>query len=569
MAEHFNLALFKSRPLRHEQEAASNFYERKFQHSALSTWRRQMGLIDRLFGQSPPIAPQPLLSPAVDTNRVGIFVSYNHSETKIADALVETLTSLSSDLDVFIDHAGLEGGDDYEEKISASIRSSQWFVILCSGGGKPDKDMSWCFYEAGQFRAKLEAVNQVKAIRDRICYLFDGEQPSQLSRYQGSCVSTSDRSRTALNFTVESDDSISYENTDLFDFFKLILAKSKTRPLRNLQDPNVRKLMRNGVRKITLAFWQNRIDDIVGEEVFQPRISFRIPPSSGAGATGLSPDSMIAGEYRALQDIFSIAGTDAVWADIKAKSVKRIDNGMIPLWINDLEAAAQEVARGDVPRQTDFLCFGNDERYYRPIIARYERFRSGAKKCYVAFIPSRDRRFNLTFKTSLLLSALILAIRFRQRVVPLAEDLKKIGQAPEPKKAELLQKIQNEIVMVEAEAMEFGLAPPRDEHDEPPLLSSFRDGPQKDFLRQEIIKWSAARMNIFSTIRDARDPAKTSSWSEAATAVISGFENLYQINGQFVELLCNELLHAEKVESASPEDFKLDAGRAARSVRPG
>lgn len=81
---------------------------------------------------------------------------------------------------------------------------------------------------------------------------------------------------------------------------------------------------------------------------------------------------------------------------------------MIPLWINDLEAAAQEVARGDVPRRTDFLCFGLDERYYRPIIARYEKFRSGAKKCYVAFIPSRDLRFNLTFK-KLLLSALILS----------------------------------------------------------------------------------------------------------------------------------------------------------------
>jgi hypothetical protein len=45
-----------------------------------------------------------------------------------------------------------------------------------------------------------------------------------------------------------------------------------------------------------------------------------------------------------------------------------------------------------------------------------------------------------------------------------------------------------------------------------------------------------------------------SSWAEAATAVISGFANLYQINGRFVDLLCNELLYAERVESAGPED---------------
>jgi hypothetical protein len=207
-----------------------------------------------------------------------------------------------------------------------------------------------------------------------------------------------------------------------------------------------------------------------------------------------------------------------------------------------------------VPRQTDFLCFGSDEKYYRPIIARYEKFRSGAKKCYVAFIPSRDRRFNLTFKTSLILSALILSIRFRQRVLPLAEDLKKLEHAPEPRKAGCCRRSRTRSSWWRAEAMEFGLIPPEDEHDEPPLLSSFRDGPQKDFLRREIIRWSATRMKIFTTIGDARDPAKTSSWSEAATAVISGFANLYQINGRFVDLLCDELLYAERVENADPQD---------------
>lgn len=512
-----------------------------------------MGLFDRLFGSPPTAVPQTLIDPVNNTNKVGVFVSYNHTETKIADALVETLTSLSSDLDVFIDHAGLEASDDYEAKISSSIRASQWFVIIYSGGAKPDKDMSWCFYEAGQFRGKLEAVNQVNAVRERMCYLYDGERPSQLSRYQGTLVSTTDRARNPLNFSVENDDAPGYENTELFSFLQTILTRSRPMPLRDLQDAVVRKLMRAGVRKITQAFWLSRIDEFAGEEVFQPRISFRIPPPGPQEPVGLTDDTVVTGEHRALQDIFSIASTEAPWKDIRAKSVDRINNGVYPLWVNDIEAAAKEVARGNVPEQTDFLCFGNDGRYYRPLIARYEKFRGGAKRCYVVFIPSRDRRFNLSFKTSLLLSALILSIRFRQRVLPLADDLKQIGAAPEARKAELLQKIQNEIVLIEAEAMEFGLQPPRDEHDEPPLLASFRDGPDKDFLREQIIKWSASRMKIFDTIADARDPAKTASWSEAASTVISAFADLYQINGRFVDLLCNELLHAEKVEQPAPD----------------
>lgn len=518
-----------------------------------------MGILDRWFGSEiTPAAPLAALDAVAVQGKPGVFLSYNHKDRIIASALEESLASLT-DLNVFIDHAGLEGGDDYEAKISEAIRASHWFVMICSGAAKAEKDMSWCYYEAGQFRAKLEAADQAKAIRDRLCYLYDGERPSQLARYQGYLISTIDRSGKFLNVNVESDDSIGYESTELFNFLELILTKSRSGPLRNINDANVRKLMRSGVRKITCSFEQNRIDEVIGEEVFQPRISFRIPPPSQE-VNGLTPETAIVGEYRALQDIFSIAGAEATWADVKAKSSRNAGNGMIPLWINDLEAAATDVARGDVPRQTDFLCFGSDEKYYRPIIARYEKFRSSAKKCYVAFIPARDRRFNLSFKTSLLLSALILSVRFRQRVLPLVEDLRKIEPAPDSRKVELLQKIQNEIVMVEAEAMEFGLSPPKHEHDEPPLLDSFRDGPDKEYLRAEIIKWSVTRAAIFDTIGEARDPKKSTSWSAAAASVISGFENLSRLNGTFIDLLCRELLYAEKIEGVGSAGRRPDAG---------
>ena len=202
---------------------------------------------------------------------------YNHRDKKIAEAVVESLTSLSSDLSVFIDHSGIEGGDDYDAKISDSIQKSQWFIFICSGGGIAEKDMSWSFYEAGQFRAKLEAADQTKPIRDRICFLDDGDRPSQLARYEGSLVSTTDRNDRRLNIEAENDDSPFYENTDLFDFLELILTRSAEAPLADLTDGNVRKRMRNCVRNITLAFVRNRVDDYIGEDVFQPRINFRVP----------------------------------------------------------------------------------------------------------------------------------------------------------------------------------------------------------------------------------------------------------------------------------------------------
>jgi hypothetical protein len=321
--------------------------------------------------------------------------------------------------------------------------------------------------------------------------------------------------------------------------------------------------MRNGVRKITLAFVRNWVDERVDEDVFQPRISFIVPPPS-QNAEGLAPSTVITGEFNALPNIFTIAGTSTTWADIKAVAAARNGNEMTPLWINDMEAAAKDVLLGKVPRQTDFLCLGNDGKFYRPVIARNENFRSKAKRCYVAFIPSRDRRFNLTFKTSLLLSALILSIRFRQRVLPLVDDLGKDLKYSEKKKAEFLQKLQQEIVLVEAEAEEFGLTPPKDEHDDPPLLNGFRDGPEKDFLREEIIKWSTARTLIFDKIKEAQTPTKETTWSDAANIVTSVFVGLKAINSTFIDKLCNELLYAEKIEGAKISAAVVTALAASR-----
>jgi hypothetical protein len=511
-------------------------------------WTRIRSLLSGSGGARASVSPNEKDLALVAPQQVGVFVSYNHRDRMIADALVESIKSLTSNIVVFIDHSGLETSDDYEEKISAAIRQSQWFVIVCSGSGKPEKDMSWCYYETGQFRAKLEASDQIRSVRERICYLYDNDRPSQLARYQGCFVTTKSKSDKPLDFENESDDSIEYERTDLFAFFTTLLGKSAPVPLAITEDQVVRKNMRNAVRKLINAFVRNGSHDIVGEEVFQPRISFDLPPYADGTAHGLGSESVITGEYKALPDIFGIVGTTASWADIKAKTAG-LGEGVAPLWVEDLEKASRRVEEGLVPIQTDFLCLGKDGQFYRPIIARYEKYRGGGKKCYVGFIPSRNRRFSLSFKASLLLSALILSVRFRQRVLPVATEIEKAAGAPELKKAELLQKLQSEITLVEGEAVEFGLQPPRDEHDEPTLLNSFRDGPDKEALRSEIIRWASIRKELLDSIAAARNPSKEATWSDAADVAVKDMAGMLQVNSLFVEKLCNELLHVEQVET--------------------
>src|SRR4051812_8724924 len=106
-------------------------------------------------------------------SNVGVFVSYNHADNKIADAIVQSLAAINADIKVFIDHSGLEAGDEYDEVLSRSIQSSQWFIIVCSGAARLSKNMNWCFYEAGQFRAKLDNEHATADVRNRICCLYD------------------------------------------------------------------------------------------------------------------------------------------------------------------------------------------------------------------------------------------------------------------------------------------------------------------------------------------------------------------------------------------------------------
>ena len=80
---------------------------------------------------------------------IGVFISYNHADAIIADALNSCLVARSESIRVFIDHASILPGEDYENKIADSISHSSWFIMINPGSPSSDKDMGWCFYEAG------------------------------------------------------------------------------------------------------------------------------------------------------------------------------------------------------------------------------------------------------------------------------------------------------------------------------------------------------------------------------------------------------------------------------------
>ena len=55
------------------------------------------------------------------SGKVGVFISYNHADLAKADALRQSLIAISPALDLFIDHAGLHAGDEYERVLAQKV----------------------------------------------------------------------------------------------------------------------------------------------------------------------------------------------------------------------------------------------------------------------------------------------------------------------------------------------------------------------------------------------------------------------------------------------------------------
>jgi hypothetical protein len=209
------------------------------------------------------------------------------------------------------------------------------------------------------------------------------------------------------------------------------------------------------------------------------------------------------------------------------------------------------VSQDFVPEQPEGLCLAKaDKKFYRVLFARYEPFRSGARTCYIVFIPCRFRGFDVKQRTSILLSALILSIRFRQRVLPFIELI----QALQKKDAlDSLLRLERELHGVETEAQEFGLSGIKGDEDDPPLLRQFRDGDNKLFVQECIRSWGTGRHALADAIHRARSSDRAVTQTDSAVnmtdIVITELQKVQKVNGRFIQILAEELLFVEKVSA--------------------
>jgi hypothetical protein len=484
--------------------------------------------------------------------KIGVFISYNHRDLVLANVLRQCLITLSSDLDPFLDHVGLQAGDEYEKKLAESIGTSQWFIMLCSGP-LTEKDMSWCLYEAGQFRRKLLEEGREKLIRSRLFVIYDDEMPRPLAHLQGVRMSGKDIFGQLLDLRTDKpaeeleDRSIAlFENTQIFDCLKTIISESRKDPLRDLSDANVRSILKTNSRTLISAFLNYQVDRKLAEIVFQPRICFWLcpPGEQSPRASRLKADTAVTGDGDTLSRLFGLFGKETTWGMIKARC--RDAEGNDPVWADEIEAAAEEVSMNHEPKQPDGLHRGKgDQKFYRVLFARCDPFTSGSRLCYILYIPRSSRDFDVRERTSILLSALILSIRFRQRILPFTEKLQELARKD---KINGVLEVEKKLLEIETESLEFGLEMSDEDHDEAPLVRVFREGENKSFVERAIVSWQASRRalaDVFKTAKATEDRIQVG--ADGADSVVRELKKYQEINGKFIGVLTEELLFVEKV----------------------
>jgi hypothetical protein len=457
-----------------------------------------------------------------------IFISYPSEDEAIARTVHTALRSIVAERRIFFGAVSLRGADEYESVLAEQIEKTELFILIYCGSARL-KDMSWCFYEAGQFRAQLQrSVGTTGASAElsrRLTYLYDGVRPPVLSRFQGVPVN-------AIKVTANHDDEV--EDTQLFRFCLDIMKQFA--PDRDASDSHNRRMLKNEVRNIASAFASN-VPAPEREKALLPRLRFELRAGNGRATFDDGTQVHDDVDGNALNDIFGIVDKKTSWGAIKEKAAAKY--GFLPPALGDVEIAIQKLARGDSPNQTQGLVLANN-MLFRPILSRYTKYGNGDLTCHLGFVPTRQKGFELGAKSSVLLIGIIFTMRFRQKIFPLIRPIENLATNPPAESP--IDRFRKQLLDIETEVAEYGLQSAH-ETDEDPLLVEFLEGPAKDYLRHQVELWrySRRKMGQYFARADYREN------TEFREFLLQELLRIRDENPKVLRLLINELRRMEKV----------------------
>jgi hypothetical protein len=354
-----------------------------------------------------------------------VFISYAHLDTIVAHAIRDQLTLLAQNgegapsLKCFLDTESIEPGQRFEPVIKAALEDADWLIVVFTG----DQSV-YSGYEIGMYSI-LKPNADKPSIEKPVAWLHDVDKsklPAVVNGYNTTLIS-----RIAPYLPDPPNDLTSeaklWWNSSVGKLLRTICeSKCLYTPQHRKTDPVQYQVdLAQAASKIAYAFEAARQEDEESDTPVQAALELTVFPGFEGLGGRIPAQSTLVGSSRAFEILglnvpHSLTANEAphiTWGELR-DALSRPGRANIP-WMDRLETNISLAGALKAPKPDDvtFRGSGQDRRIYRAILNHHKLYKNGKRRFYILLVETFDRRFVGDPDSSLLLTALMLASRWR------------------------------------------------------------------------------------------------------------------------------------------------------------
>lgn len=357
--------------------------------------------------------------------KTNVFISYAHEDTIIANAIRDQLTLLAQSgngapsLNCFLDTESIRPGVKYEGIIRTALEGTDWLIVVFTS-----YQSVYCGYEIGMYSI-LKPQQNKPTDEKPVAWLHDVDStlPKVAEGYNTTLISRIDSYLPPPPIPLTA-----LQDTDLWwnsPVGRLLRAICATKGLYTTQHranhPAQYQIdIAQAASKIAYSFEFARQEDEKSETPLQAGLELVLyPPFEGKEGERIPPQSTVYGSSSAFKILglnvpYSVASNEPphiTWGELR-EALSAPERANIP-WMDRLESNIRLAAALKATQPDDVTFRGSDGRIYRAVLTRHKLYKNGKRRFYILLVETFDRRFVGDPDSSLLLTGLMLASRWR------------------------------------------------------------------------------------------------------------------------------------------------------------
>ena len=480
------------------------------------------------------------------------FISYAHQDTIIATEIEHQLTFLAEKgkgkafLRCFLDTKSILPGQRYEPIIKSALEQTDWLIVVFTG----DQSV-YCGYEIGIYSIVRGHDDKPHEDKPVIC-LHDvekGKLPAVLDGYNTTLVGQV--APYLPSDPIPSGDEVKlWWESSVGKFLRAFCNSKGLYTANDCADPGEYTVdIAKAAKKVCHAFEVARQEDEESETPVQAGFEVTIYPPFEGEQRRIPENSLLVGSSRAF-DILGLnlplsldtnQAPQITWGQLRQKLVQP-GRANIP-WMDKLEANVGLAAalKATEPDDVTFKA-KRENRIYRAILTRHKLYKNGKRRFYVLLVETFDRRFVGDRQTSLLLTALTLASRWR---FTFFERWRETLRQFEPERSDkefqdACTQLEYNMEWMENEGVELGA------DDQDAMVEAF-GFEHKARVQRFYSDWDVAKKELKSRLPQSFDGLAQDKRVPVQAAIVDFLSTIKKQNAEFLRLCVDK--YAEKIHA--------------------